>query len=180
MSDMDTPEVLQKALDKATAGGWKSTRRERCDLWDNEQQCWYEQEDRQHVYEIIFSDDFAKALWGTDQVDNNGVSIKTIQYWATQVAVKHLGKLHAVEDNKPVVSIYDMPDVDFSKPPEELVEGTRTQYRLQKMAGSIPFETHRIKEVNVYADSLPAYLYHLQQMVIDPDPIGYLERHIDG
>lgn len=64
MIDFETPEILRKAIDNATNNGWKSTRRQRCDLWDNEQQCWYEQEDRQHVYEIIFSHDFAKSLWG--------------------------------------------------------------------------------------------------------------------
>lgn len=133
----------------------------------------------------LFDHSFARALFGDDEVDNNGSSLKTIQYWATQVAVKHLGKLYAVDDSKPYFVICDMPALTMTDlaAPEELVDCERTQYKLEKMAGSIPYETHRIKEVNVYADSLPAYLYHLQEAVILPTPseqIDYMYNAVFG
>lgn len=193
---LNQQQILTKAIQKAIDGGWTDYNSlESLELINTTANTvtlkgWVEFVDEDgntdestteitfNYKELIFNHEFCKALWGDDAVDNNGVSLKSIQYWATQVAIKHLGKLHPVKDNTPIISVHDLAEIDFTKPPDELVEGTVTQYKLERMVGSIPFETHRIKEVNVHADSLPAYLHHLQQMVIAEDPIVYLGENI--
>lgn len=124
--------------------------------------------------ELLFNHEFTKALWGDDLVDNHGQSMKVIRAWANQVAVKHLGKLHAVEQDKPYATIFDMPEMDFSKPPDSLVEGTKIEYKLQKMAASLQFETHQLQPIEIDADTQPLYIWHMMRMATYPEPECYL------
>jgi hypothetical protein len=193
---MNHGEIIAKAVKKALKNGWQLPFEEPIESYALVQPDQFHTENEYNiapyirfkfegggVYETgvmytMFNHEFASALWGEDEVDDNGASLKTIQYWATQVAVEHLGTLYAVERNEPVVSILDQGPLDFNAPPEALTEVKETKYQLEKLTGSIPFNTHRINEVAVHARSLPAYLFHLQQMVIAEDPIKYLGNNL--
>lgn len=119
---MTNKDILEKAIQKAIDGGWKQ------DLfflglenWDFDERELRWEQDREvgfehiSVYQIIFNQDFAKALWGEEM------------YHHVFIVPKELSK---------------------------------------RFAG-----THEW-------DIKPEWQYHLQQMVISPDPIKYLSENM--
>lgn len=128
---MSNQEILEKAISKAIEGGWKAEFKKIGRDNDGYMQFgltfpnggfknWFEGSDSNHE-NIIFSHDFAKALWPD------------------------------------VLVLPDGEEIDISKlRPGEIIEykGKNIPYRRK------------------------AWQYHLQQMVIAPDPIQYLGENI--
>jgi hypothetical protein len=131
---------------------------------------------------LIFSTDFASALFGTERVDDNGYDMNTISLWAKQVFVEHAGELHAVpDDGRNRISFATLPEIDWDKEPvtpTELVNGEIVTYDLKKLAAAIPFRTHRVEELEVQGGA-PAYIFHLKNMVVCANPFEYLKEYID-
>jgi hypothetical protein len=57
---MSNQEILEKAISKAIAGGWKGDSKLLYDIWGLDNLT----ADVSKLYWLIFSHDFAKALWG--------------------------------------------------------------------------------------------------------------------
>lgn len=133
---------------------------------------------------LLFDHNFAHALFGAYDVDDNGWSVSAIEFWAKQVAVEVEGELRAVLKNWPKTEIrYAVtPELDIQKysekAPMELVEAQIVTKQLVRMAASIPFETHSIDKVEIHGTK-PAYLYHLQQMALSPNPVTYVKEYLD-
>lgn len=132
---------------------------------------------------LVQSHEFAKAMFGTDLVaPEHGRSFQAIKLWAKQVAVEHLGKIVKVDSERPYVELYTPPDVSFTydapKAPAELVDVERTTIQLRKIAAAIPIRTHELQDVDIIG-GMPAWQYHLQQMVIADNPFLYLNEYLD-
>lgn len=72
---MTDREILEKAIQRATSNGWKYNglfsrldAPEILDL-DMQEEQWGSIEEGQGIFNVIFSHDFAKALWGEEDYD---------------------------------------------------------------------------------------------------------------
>lgn len=177
---MTDKEILDKAIARAVECGWKNT--VGYTVIDIMGTAMLHQEAvPPHILndpiELIFNHEFARALWGSEQVDNHGHDIKSIRIWANQVAVKHAGKLYEVNPEKQFVTMLRYPELSTFdlQSPESVVNVERVEYELKRMTGEIPFETFKLHPLEVEVDSLPAYKHHLREMATLEDPIRYLE-----
>lgn len=130
---------------------------------------------------LIFTPEFASAFFGTEEVDDYGYNVKAITMWARQVFVKHANKLHAAIPDRPDLTVIEMDEVDFTEDttePEELVNAREITYKLENLAASFPFETHKIDEFEVKGGE-PAYMWHLKNMAVAPNPFEYLQDYIN-
>jgi hypothetical protein len=174
-------EILSQAIKKAVSGGWE---------WNEIDDTWNDLGDEardavlsllltDYTYNLfIFNHDFARALWGDELVDNNGQEMKPIRLWANQVAVEHAGKIYEVDPNRVHGAIPIMPEINWSEAlnaPDSVIDAIQVEYELKRLTGMVTFETHRLQPLEIAATTLPCWQYHLQQMVITPDPIKYLE-----
>lgn len=131
---------------------------------------------------LLMSQDFAKAIFGEEEVDEYGQSVVGIQVWAKQVAVEHNGKLYDVPYDQYEMAFYKMPLVDMwdkeQAVPTTLVKPEITRIKLENLYGTIPAQTHRIHGVRVLG-AIPAWQWHLQKMVICSNPFDYVDKYIE-
>lgn len=176
---MSNQEILEKAIQKAIEGGWKAT------LEGNILKK-IDETGKFHLWigantwgsiDLIFNHEFAKALWGNDVVTKDAVGFGIIKIWAEQVAYEFEGRLHAANGKRQMAFLKYPDNMLVHRAPNELVEVEKVVMDLKHLAGSIPFRTHKIKEVDVLG-GIPTWQYHLQQMVIADDPIKYLGENI--
>lgn len=85
---MDNEEILEKALQKAVDGGWDSPDSINRVAGDLAEDC----NCYGSLYDIIFSHDFAKALWG-EEPSSNYFGKPGIPYWQY-----HLQQMVIAED----------------------------------------------------------------------------------
>jgi len=126
---MNNKQILQKAIKKAIKNGWKvdykfngKNVKVKNDSEGLPTFYWIEEDMRQQTRDIIFSHEFAKALWGEEIVDKFGNSL---DYF------------------KKIVFANDL----------EMIKNHQG-----------PF--------------LPAFQYHLQKMVLEKEPLKYLEIYL--
>lgn len=179
---------LQQIIRTAVGDGWKPTAKGKQNIdhirvYEHSDQVFFFFNERDSFYcveslrSMIFYKDFARTVWGNDKVDSNGFNMTLIEMWARQVAVEHMGRLYAVESQKPIVTFYETPEMKtLANEYAELAipDIQRVEYKLEHMSGTIPFRTHRIERIDVVGDVQPAYDYHRQRMVIADDPLQYL------
>lgn len=189
---MKRKETLERAIHRAIAGGWKNEEGYSPIFVpvadDGTGYTFLIKDHVPHQYmfdvaELIFDHDFNKALWGNDEVDNHGWSVKAIRLWANQVAVKHGETIYDAEPEKRFGAIAVYPEIDWQEAleqPDALVNVNKVEYELKRMTASIPFETHRMETLEIESDTQTAWQYHIQQMVIADDPIEYLGSHLPG
>ncbi len=130
---------------------------------------------------LLYEHDFAKAIFGNDLVnEHEGYSYGAIRMWAKQVAVEHMGKIIKVNGDRPYLEVVTYPEVEYSfdEPPASVVNAERTVIELRNMAASVPFMTHEIQDIDVVA-GIPAWKWHLQQMIVSDNPFVYLNDYID-
>lgn len=134
---------------------------------------------------LIYSHDFAKAVFGHDLISENGYTFNAIKLWAKQVAVEYQGKLIEVNPDRPDVTFLVLPEIDYdmrsnwvTNAPDELVQPEKVVMDLTKLAGSIPIRTHRIEGADVIG-GIPAWQYHLREMAIAEDPFKYLGDYVN-
>lgn len=184
-TDLETAgEIINRAFNHASKRGYIAPLLER-EILVRHRAAGVSSSMRTWAVGLLFDHDFAKGLFGTHEVDDNGWSISAIKVWAKQVAVEIEGTLRAVPDNwsRPEISYAVIPEIDIQRyseeAPMELVEAQTVTRELVRMGASIPFETHSIDRVEIYG-TRPAYQYHLQQMALSPNPLTYVKEYLDS
>lgn len=133
---------------------------------------------------MLFDHDFAKAVFGYEEVDEWGQNFYAIRMEAIQVAVEHEGELFKVQPDRPNIVMlkqpvlepyYKITDSNFADTTIEYPE--KVVYEIKKMVGQIPFKTHRLTKLDVVG--IPAWQYHIKQMAISENPFVYINDYID-
>jgi hypothetical protein len=134
---------------------------------------------------MLFDHDFAKAVFGYEEVDDYGHDFKALRFWAKQVAIKHMDKLYQVKGDEYQVVMLNQPKVaDILKitdnmPADVTLEAPeRVVYGIRNLAASIPFNTHKLQDVEVTGGT-PSWQYHIKQMAISENPFVYINDYID-
>lgn len=129
---------------------------------------------------IIFDHSFARAVFGTSPADRYGQPLLAIQIYAEQVAYKFDGRLYNADRSKPSMVFARVPDVTvnpFLAPLGESIDIQRFTQKLRDLRATLPFETHQIKEISI-AGAQEMWQWHLEQMVLLPNPYNYLREYI--
>lgn len=134
---------------------------------------------------MLFDHDFAKAVFGEEQVDEYGQDFYAIHILAVQTAIEHAGKLYNVRPDQRQVVMLEQPMVahieELSKvnPADTTLEQPKkVVYDIEKLVGQIPFKTHQIKAIEIDGGQ-PAWQYHIKQMAVSADPFVYICEYID-
>lgn len=171
--------VVKEAMKIAMQNGWKAPSLLKALYMNSLTDETLRGQNVEMVRGMILSHDFAKALWGEEEVDNNGWEIKTIRAWANQVAVKHAGKLVNVDPKQRYVYLMEVPELlheyELPEDPTAVVQAHKVEYKLEQMMGQVPFETHRLEPLEVECTKLPAWKFHLREIVTAPNAIQYLD-----
>ena len=134
---------------------------------------------------LLFDHDFAKAVFGYDQVDEFGQGFYLIRMVAIQTAVEHEGELFKVDPSRPTITMvktpvldhaYKISDMTFADTSIEYPD--KVTYDLKRMVGQVPFKTHRITEIEVEGGQ-PSWQYHIKQMAVSENPFLYINDFID-
>jgi len=146
---MSNQQILEKAIQKAIDGGWKKKGYPIPLSFDfNEHTGMIVNNDENdatgswltHVKDVIYSHDFAKALWGEDELP------------------------YMTED-----------DIEKIKDEENLTDEI-DQLGLYRATGGGYEGYGDYVDIEFLGQT---WQYHLQMMVIDPDPIKYLGEHLE-
>lgn len=184
---MSNKEILEKAIQKAIDGGWKEPHGNTLRVDDDGKLFCFMNgaTDGVRVYgyqfnveRLIFNHEFAKALWGNNHVSKSGSDYGLIKIWAEQVAFEFEGRVYAAKPGERVRAFVKYSDDALSDhAPTELMSASKVVQQLKNLIATIPFNTHKIKAVEAIG-TIPLWQYHLQQMVVSPDPIKYLGENI--
>lgn len=195
---LGTKEVLTRAIKAAIANGWDVFGLCQKDgfeyiLWEEDAihiRYWAQPTRQLHAHryaplrEIIFNLDFAKALFGWEQVNQKGIPLVWLKLYFRQIAVEHLGKTYAVNGETGDMTFLSMKNplevLDEARDAGELTtksEINEVTYRLQTIKERIPVNLFRLEDCSL--ESEPAWQYHLRQMVIEKEPLEYLRKWME-
>jgi hypothetical protein len=132
---------------------------------------------------VLTTHEFAEAFFGHSPVDRYGNNLVSLRLWAKQVAVEHEGKLYAADRSRPEVHILKntLPEVEDmtrgdteSRAPAYVTSPESVRIKLEDMYAGIPVLTHSLGDIDVFG--MPAWKYHLQNMVIVENPLDYIRE----
>jgi hypothetical protein len=189
---MTKKEILEKAIQKAIECGWDfdgllapmdpgkyeviapfggNYLRIKTTSWSGE-------ESFESINSVIYSKNFAKALWGEEIISSeDGLHFGVIRLWAEQVAYEFEGRIHSLDGRSHMSFVRYNDDNLINRAPTGLVEVEKVTLNLKDIVARIPFHTHKIKEIETEG-GIPKWQYHLRQMVIAENPIKYLGENI--
>ena len=133
---------------------------------------------------LMTTQDFASKFFGTEEVDYKGHDFAAIKLWVKQFAVKYKEKIYNAPQDSQYLTLVNYPEVKYdftsdmiNSAPAQIVDAEKVTIKLEELAASIPFETHKLEDVEVY--QFKSWEYHLQQMIISPNPIKYLKIYME-
>lgn len=129
---------------------------------------------------LLFDHEFARAFFGDRLMHRTRSDMGLIKIWAKQFAVEHEGKIYNARPNMPYTTFLEYDDTEWwaDRSPTEMVEAKQVTKHLKDLVASIPFQTHKIEDVEVHdiTPGISAYEYHLEKMATDNNPFDYLKR----
>ncbi len=174
---MKKEQIIKKIIKKADKNGFDLLRWycEQCELKldsvKRKEAFWFTLSHKFMLTALFFNNDFAKAYWGNDPLNEVGISVKSLTIYLKQVAINHEGKL---------IFVGDKSKVDF----EHLTgEGTITHitYLMNRYCQSIALNQYEVEHVSVNG-FLPAWRYHqnlmLEKVQSSKCPLQYLEKFL--
>lgn len=135
---------------------------------------------------LLFDHDFARAVFGDEEVDQYGQSVIGIRVWARQVAVEmEDGKIMMAQPDRRIVSYIKQQDHEtlFGREPVDptaIVNNAEiVEIELKNIYAQIPLTTHRLQDIDIIGAQV-SWKWHLQEMIISDNPFLYMDKYIDS
>ena len=133
---------------------------------------------------LILTKDFARAVFGWEKVSGEGIELVYIRARAKQVAYEYDGRIYQADRNRPFMSFVKEPHLDFMSSseggafdPAQTLDFNVVTKKLEDLFATIPVDTHQLTDLEVEG-GIPAYEYHLKQMVTSNNPFAYLDYYV--